>query len=83
MDPTLSDWDSIFEVLERKKLIPFFDVAYQGFASGDLVQDIQPVRHFARHGFPMIVSQSFSKIMGLYGLRTGALHVVTPDANTT
>ena len=65
--------------MQKKKLIPFFDAAYQGFASGDIVKDIQPVRDFAAKGFQMLVSQSYAKNMGLYGHRTGAIHIVSPD----
>lgn len=82
VDPTSSDWDIIADVMERKNLIPFFDSAYQGFASGDIIKDIEPVRKFAARGFCMLVSQSYAKNMGLYGLRTGALHVVTTDKTT-
>lgn len=66
--------------MKKNKLIPFFDSAYQGFASGDLHQDAKAIRYFLNEGFNMFVSQSFAKNMGLYGERVGALHVVTPDA---
>ena len=79
VDPTPSDWQRIAEVMEQKKLIPFFDSAYQGFASGDIIKDVAPVRTFAERGFSMFVSQSYAKNMGLYGLRTGAMHIVTPN----
>ena len=65
--------------MEKKKLIPFFDSAYQGFASGDILKDIEPVRYFASKGFSMFVAQSYAKNMGLYGQRTGCFHIVTPD----
>jgi aspartate aminotransferase len=48
-------------------LFPFFDSAYQGFASGDLEEDAWPVIHFVDKGFEMLIAQSFSKTMGLYG----------------
>jgi aspartate aminotransferase, cytoplasmic len=48
VDPSTSDWEKIAEVMERRKLIPFFDSAYQGFASGDILKDIEPVRYFAK-----------------------------------
>ena len=69
-------------MMMKKKLIPFFDSAYQGFASGDIIKDIGPVRYFAEKGFSMFVSQSYAKNMGLYGQRVGALHIVTPDKET-
>jgi aspartate/tyrosine/aromatic aminotransferase len=68
--------------MEKKKLIPFFDSAYQGFASGDILKDIEPVRYFASKGFSMFVAQSYAKNMGLYGQRTGCLHIVTPDKDS-
>lgn len=82
VDLTPADWLSIADVMERKKLVPFFDSAYQGFASGDIIKDIEPVRQFAKRGFTMLVAQSYAKNMGLYGTRTGALHIVTPDQMT-
>lgn len=67
VDPTEDNWKAIAEVMQEKKLIPFFDSAYQGFASGDLIKDIASVRYFAEKGFEMFLSQSFAKNMGLYG----------------
>lgn len=82
VDPSGADWQKIAEVIKAKRLIPYFDSAYQGFASGDLQKDIEPVRYFAEQGFTMLVSQSFAKNMGLYGERVGALHIVSPDKET-
>ena len=60
-------------------MYPFFDTAYQGFTSGSLDEDAYGLRLFMEQGFEMIIAQSFAKIMGLYGERTGALHVVCAD----
>ena len=79
VDPTLENWKQIADIIERRKLIPFFDSAYQGFASGDLIKDGEAVRYFGERGFTMFVAQSYAKNMGLYGERVGALHVVTKD----
>lgn len=68
--------------MKKNSLIPFFDSAYQGFATGDLEKDAWPIRHFISQGFQMIVSQSFAKNTGLYGERIGALHIVTPCKDT-
>jgi len=68
--------------MKKRDLIPFFDTAYQGFASGDLERDAFPIRHFLENGFQMFVSQSYAKNMGLYGERIGALHVVTLNTTT-
>ena len=62
--------------------MPFFDSAYQGFATGDLEKDAWPIRYFADQGFQLFISQSFAKNMGLYGERIGALHVVTNAKET-
>jgi aspartate/tyrosine/aromatic aminotransferase len=52
--------------LKQKKLFPFFDVAYQGFCSGDLDKDAAAVRLFVEEGHELFVAQSFAKNMGLY-----------------
>jgi aspartate/tyrosine/aromatic aminotransferase len=62
--------------MKKNSLVPYFDSAYQGFASGDLDKDAWAIRYFIDPGFQMIVSQSFAKNMGLYGERIGALHIV-------
>lgn len=68
--------------MKKRRLVPYFDSAYQGFASGDIVKDAWAIRYFVKEGFSMLVSQSYAKNMGLYGERVGALHVVTPDKET-
>ena len=67
--------------MERKKLFPFFDCAYQGFASGCLDTDAWAVRYFVDRGFELFCSQSFSKNFGLYNERAGNLTVVVKDAS--
>jgi len=46
IDPTPDQWKEIAKVMKANSLLPFFDSAYQGFASGDLARDAWPVRHF-------------------------------------
>lgn len=82
VDPTLDQWRVIADVCKANHLYPFFDTAYQGFVSGDLDRDGQGLRYFLDQGFEMCIAQSFAKIMGLYGERTGALHFVCGDKNT-
>jgi len=82
VDPSQENWREIAEVMKSKKLFPFFDFAYQGFASGSLDADAYPIRLFNEAGFQMLVAQSFAKNMGLYGERIGALHVVCSTAQT-
>lgn len=82
VDPTKEQWRQIADVCERQRLYPFFDTAYQGFTSGSLDDDAWGLRLFLSRGFEMVIAQSFAKIMGLYGERTGALHFVTSDRAT-
>ena len=53
--------------MQKKGMIPYFDCAYQGFASGDLENDAWVINFFITQGFQMFISQSFAKNMGLYG----------------
>lgn len=76
MDPTLEQWKELSELCKAKKLMPFFDCAYQGFASGDAEKDAASVRMFVNDGHLVAMVQSFSKNFGLYGHRIGALSVV-------
>eukprot|EP00004_Rigifila_ramosa_P024141 TRINITY_DN691_c0_g1_i1.p1 TRINITY_DN691_c0_g1~~TRINITY_DN691_c0_g1_i1.p1 ORF type:complete len:449 (-),score=123.78 TRINITY_DN691_c0_g1_i1:41-1315(-) len=76
-DPTREQWEQILKLFQAKKLFPFFDSAYQGFATGDLIGDAFAVRLFEQHRIPLAVVQSYAKNMGLYGERIGALSVVT------
>lgn len=63
----MEQWKEICEVVKSRNLFPFFDMAYQGFASGSLEKDSWGVRHFIEQGVDMALSQSYSKNMGLYG----------------
>jgi len=63
--------------MKEKKQFPFFDCAYQGFASGDLAKDAWAIRYFVEQGFELVVAQSFAKNFGLYGERAGCFHFVT------
>eukprot|EP00096_Caligus_rogercresseyi_P006553 TRINITY_DN2307_c0_g1_i1.p1 TRINITY_DN2307_c0_g1~~TRINITY_DN2307_c0_g1_i1.p1 ORF type:complete len:410 (-),score=125.33 TRINITY_DN2307_c0_g1_i1:433-1662(-) len=82
IDPTQEQWKAIADVMEEKKLFPFFDCAYQGFASGDLDQDAWAVRYFAQErGFELFCAQSFSKNFGLYNERCGNLTLVLKNAD--
>ncbi|KAK6912536.1 Aminotransferase, class I/classII [Dillenia turbinata] len=76
IDPTLGQWEKIADVIQEKNHIPFFDVAYQGFASGSLDEDAASVRLFAERGMELLVAQSYSKNLGLYAERIGAINVV-------
>lgn len=79
MDPTQEEWKLICDLMKKRRLLPFFDNAYQGFASGDLDQDAWAIRHFTESGLELMVAQSFAKNFGLYGERVGAIHFVCKD----
>lgn len=66
-------------VCQEKGLVPFLDMAYQGFGKG-LDEDAWSIRRFAESGMNFLVSTSYSKSFNLYGERIGALTVVTPNA---
>lgn len=86
VDPTQDQWKKIAEVVRSGDHFPFFDCAYQGFASGDLAKDAWAVRYFVSQGFELCVAQSYAKNFGLYGERAGAFHFVagpSSDAQDT
>jgi aromatic-amino-acid transaminase len=78
IDPDRAQWARIIDVLVERRLMPFLDMAYQGFADG-IEQDAFVVRAVAAAGLDFLVSSSFSKSFSLYGERVGALSVVTED----
>jgi len=75
-DITEAQWRQVIEICKSKVLIPFLDMAYQGFADG-IDQDGIAVRLFADSGMSFFVSSSFSKSFSLYGERVGALSIIT------
>ncbi|SNC58477.1 amino acid aminotransferase [Sodalis endosymbiont of Henestaris halophilus] len=74
-DLTRSEWSKIIYVMTERQLIPFLDIAYQGFGDG-LDEDAYQVRKIAQLGLPLLVSHSFSKIFSLYSERVGDLSIV-------
>ncbi|KAK3386760.1 pyridoxal phosphate-dependent transferase [Podospora didyma] len=80
IDPTPEQWKQIEQAVKNKGHYSFFDMAYQGFASGDIHTDAFAVRHFVEQGHNICLAQSFAKNMGLYGERIGAFSVVCADA---
>lgn len=78
-DLSEADWAQVAAVIVEGGLVPFLDLAYQGFAGG-LESDRSAVVRFASLGIPVLVASSFSKSFSLYGERVGALSVVTADA---
>lgn len=80
-DLTPAEWDQVIEVLKAKDLLPFLDIAYQGFGQG-LEEDAYLIRALDQSGMNFIVSNSFSKIFSLYGERVGGLSFVCDDQAT-
>ncbi|XTZ38157.1 aromatic amino acid transaminase [Salmonella enterica] len=80
-DLTNAQWDEVVSVLKARNLIPFLDIAYQGFGAG-MEEDAYAIRAIAAAGLPALVSNSFSKIFSLYGERVGGLSVVCEDAES-
>jgi aromatic-amino-acid transaminase len=78
-DITQEQWGAVIDVVSTNGLIPFLDMAYQGFGSG-IAEDGAVVRRFVAAGGPLLVSNSFSKSFSLYGERVGALSVVASSA---
>ena len=79
VDLTAAQWDALIPVLRDAGLIPYLDLAYQGFGDG-IEADARAVRALASAGLSFFIANSFSKSMSLYGERCGALSVVCPDA---
>ncbi|MDJ0710394.1 MAG: amino acid aminotransferase [Woeseiaceae bacterium] len=78
VDPTEDEWRAVADVIVERDLVPFVDMAYQGFARS-IADDAFIVRHLAGLVPEMIVSNSCSKNFGLYRDRVGSLSVLTPD----
>jgi aromatic-amino-acid transaminase len=78
-DLTDAQWKEVISVVTSRGLIPFLDMAYQGFGDG-IEADGKVVRQFAEAGGPVFVSNSFSKSFSLYGERVGALSIVANNA---
>ncbi len=76
VDLTKEQWPEVLQIVKARGLIPFLDLAYQGFADG-LEADAYAARLFSSAMSPVFLSTSFSKSFSLYGERCGALSVVT------
>jgi aromatic-amino-acid transaminase len=75
-DMSDAQWAEVVEACRERKLVPFLDMAYQGFADG-IEEDAVAVRLFSASGLQFFVSSSFSKSFSMYGERVGALSIVT------
>ncbi len=74
-DLTPAQWDEVVGVIRAQGLVPFLDMAYQGFGDG-IAEDGAVIAKFMAAGVGFFVSTSFSKSFSLYGERVGALSVV-------
>ena len=79
VDPTPAQWAELVEVIRARQLLPFVDIAYQGFGDG-IDEDAALLRLLLDAGVSFLVANSFSKSFSLYGERCGGLSVVCPDA---
>ncbi|OHX17649.1 aromatic amino acid aminotransferase [Chromobacterium amazonense] len=75
-DLSAAQWEEVVSVCRERGLVPFLDMAYQGFADG-IDADALAVRLFAMSGLQFFIASSFSKSFSLYGERVGALSIVT------
>lgn len=76
VDLTEAQWQQVVEVVKARNLVPFLDIAYQGFGES-IEADAAAVRLFAAADLNAFVSSSFSKSFSLYGERVGALSIIT------
>ncbi len=81
LDPSAEQWRAITEVIVERELVPFIDMAYQGFAE-DIDADAYAIRHMAERVPEMIVASSCSKNFGLYRDRVGTLSILSADSKT-
>ncbi len=79
VDLSRAQWDALIPLLAQRGVIPYLDLAYQGYGDG-IDDDAYAVRALARAGLSFFVANSFSKSMSVYGERCGALTAVCPDA---
>ena len=79
-DLNLDQWQEVIDICKARSLVPFLDMAYQGFKDG-LDEDASTIRLFAQSGLSFLAASSFSKSFNLYGERVGALTVVTQSAD--
>ncbi|WP_280153723.1 amino acid aminotransferase [Piscinibacter sp. XHJ-5] len=80
VDLTRRQWEELIPVLRERELLPYLDLAYQGYGDG-IAEDAFAVRSLASAGLSFFIANSFSKSMSLYGERAGALSVVCPNAD--
>ncbi len=80
VDPTPAQWEELVALCKSKQLVPFLDLAYQGFGDG-IDPDALAVRLFMQSDLPFLAASSFSKSFSIYGERVGALSIVTRSSD--
>jgi aromatic-amino-acid transaminase len=81
-DLTPAQWDEVVAIVRARHLVPFLDMAYQGFGQG-IAEDGAAVVKFVASGVDLFIATSFSKSFSLYGERVGALSVVCKNTEET
>ncbi len=81
-DLDAEQWQQVVDLCKERQIIPFLDMAYQGFADG-IAEDALALNLFAKAGLSFFISSSFSKNFSMYGERVGALSVVTQSKKET
>ena len=79
VDLSRAQWQELAAVLKARALLPYLDLAYQGYGDG-IEEDAYAPRLLAEQGLSFFIANSFSKSMSVYGERCGALSLVCPDA---
>jgi aromatic-amino-acid transaminase len=82
VDMNAAQWQQITDLIKAKNLLPFLDMAYQGFGDG-IYEDAAALRVLTASGMSFFISSSFSKSFSLYGERVGALTIVTQNPDET
>jgi aspartate aminotransferase len=80
VDPNTGQWMAMEKLIRERGHHVIFDMAYQGYSTGNLAHDAFPVRYFAKKGHSLSVAQTYSKNMGMYGERVGSLSVIAPNS---
>jgi aromatic-amino-acid transaminase len=78
VDLSAAQWAELIPVIQSRRLLPYLDIAYQGFGNG-IEEDAAAIRALAKAGVSFFCASSFSKSFSIYGERCGALSVVCPD----
>jgi aromatic-amino-acid transaminase len=82
VDLVPAQWEEVVGIVQRRKLVPFLDFAYQGFGTG-IREDAAAIEAFARAEVPCVIASSFSKSFSLYRERVGAISIVTSSPEET